>query len=184
MLYGYEQCKLLRTIASVCVIFEKYTTITIFNSRIIKTKIFEVMGRTKHIFKLLNRLSIQIVPQIYIAKMSTLEPRLILVTVPDTKVADKIADIVVSTELAACVNIVPGITSVYKWENKMNRDAELLLMIKTIQAQVENIIRCVNEHHPYDVPEIITVPLDKDSSSKPYIDWVIKTASPSGNKIV
>ncbi|KAL5012646.1 hypothetical protein ScPMuIL_011197 [Solemya velum] len=78
------------------------------------------------------------------------------VTVPDMTVAKKLAGGLVKSKLAACVNIIPGITSVYEWEEEINEDSELLLMIKTSTEKVPELSKYVRENHPYDVAEVIS----------------------------
>uniref|UniRef100_A0A182MBZ6 Uncharacterized protein n=1 Tax=Anopheles culicifacies TaxID=139723 RepID=A0A182MBZ6_9DIPT len=75
------------------------------------------------------------------------------VTVPDNKVAVNVARQLVEKSLVACVNIIPGLTSIYAWEGKINEDPEVLMMIKTRTSRVEELIRFVREIHPYSVAE-------------------------------
>ena len=78
-----------------------------------------------------------------------------LVTAPSAETARSIADRLVGERLAACVNIVPGITSVYRWQGKINEDNEVLLIVKTrrgCQDRLETLVRSI---HPYEVPEIL-----------------------------
>ncbi len=91
-------------------------------------------------------------------------------TVPSIEVGKKIASGLVSKKLAACVNIIPQITSIYEWEGKINEDSELLLMIKTQSHLFEELSAFVKQNHPYDVPEVIGLPIDQ--GSKGYLDWV------------
>ncbi|XP_064616750.1 protein CutA homolog isoform X2 [Liolophura sinensis] len=92
------------------------------------------------------------------------------VTVPDTETAKKLAGGLVSKKLAACVNIIPQITSVYEWEGKINEDTELLLMIKTRTSRMDDISQYVRENHPYDCPEVISSPIDKGNPQ--YLKWI------------
>jgi periplasmic divalent cation tolerance protein len=93
------------------------------------------------------------------------------VTVPDSQVADELGTKLVEESLAACVNIIPGITSIYKWEGKMTKDSELLLMIKTKTSLVEPLTNFVRANHPYDNPEVISVPVT--GGSEAYMNWVL-----------
>jgi len=95
------------------------------------------------------------------------------VTVPNMEVGKKIAGGLVSNKLAACVNIIPGVTSVYEWEGKIENDSELILMIKTRTSLVTNLTDFVTKNHPYDVAEVISSPIDQ--GNKPYLDWIGKT---------
>lgn len=91
-------------------------------------------------------------------------------TVPNEEVAKKLAHGIVSNKLAACVNIIPGITSVYEWEGKINEDNELLLMIKTKTGVVDNLVKYVRENHPYSVAEVISTPIE--NGNLPYLKWI------------
>lgn len=91
-------------------------------------------------------------------------------TVPDMEIAKKLAHGIISNKLAACVNIIPGITSVYEWESKINEDNELLLMIKTRSSKIDDLVKFVRENHPYDVPEVISTPIEK--GNLPYLKWI------------
>lgn len=100
---------------------------------------------------------------------------MIFVTVPDEETAKKISHGLVSSKLAACVNIVPKITSVYSWEGKINEDSELLLVIKTKAELVTELEKFVKENHPYSVPEVVCLGIDQQNSSKDYLDWILKS---------
>ena len=83
----------------------------------------------------------------------------VLVTVPDRAVATTLADAAVRKRLAACVNLVPGIESVFRWEGKVDRSQELLLVIKTTKRNFEKLRELLLTLHPYEVPEIIALPI-------------------------
>ena len=68
------------------------------------------------------------------------------------------------------MNIIPGLTSVYEWEGKIESDDELLLMIKTRSERVEELSAAVTAAHPYDVPEVISAPIEQGSQK--YLDWI------------
>lgn len=84
--------------------------------------------------------------------------------------AERIAETLVTERLAACVNIVPGVTSVYSWEGKLCKEAEWLLVIKSTAARREALQRRVRGLHGYSVPEIVTVPIEAGSDD--YLRWV------------
>lgn len=94
----------------------------------------------------------------------------VLVTCPSQKVGEKLAHALVQERLAACVNVIPGLTSIYRWEGKICRDAEALLVIKTRRTRLPALTRRVKALHPYSVPEVIALPLAGGSAS--YLSWV------------
>jgi len=98
------------------------------------------------------------------------------VTVPNQEVAEKIASGLVSSKLAACVNIIPGLTSVYEWEGKIEKDTELLLMIKTRTERVDELSAWVKDNHPYDVCEVISTKIE--NGNPPYLKWLGEVVPP------
>lgn len=66
----------------------------------------------------------------------------------------------VEDKLAACVNLIPGITSIYEWKGKIETDSEVLLMIKTRTSRIEQLTNTVKANHPYEVCEVIAVPVN------------------------
>ena len=101
--------------------------------------------------------------------MST-ELQIALCTVPDEKTAGQIADALVSEKLAACINIVPSIMSVYRWNDAIEHDQELLLLIKTSVSVWPLLEARLLELHPYELPEIIAVPIHTGQTD--YIKWI------------
>lgn len=95
------------------------------------------------------------------------------VTTPDEQTAKEIAHKLVTNKLAACVNILPQITSIYKWEDKVNEDHEAMMIIKTTAEKTEAVIKFVRENHPYSVAEVISMPIV--NWNEPYLDWVQKS---------
>jgi periplasmic divalent cation tolerance protein len=99
-----------------------------------------------------------------------------LCTCPDAAVGERIAEALVGEGLAACINTLPGITSVYLWEGKVQRDSEVLLLMKTTRARLAELTDRVRQLHPYELPEVIAVPV---SGGLPdYLQWVITCTSP------
>ena len=96
--------------------------------------------------------------------------QLVLCTVPDRDSAEQIAEALVSEHLAACVNIVPGIASVYRWKGAVEKDEELLLLIKTGQSVYKPLERRIRALHPYELPEIIAVPIQTGQTD--YTKWI------------
>ncbi|WP_456442882.1 divalent-cation tolerance protein CutA [Caldithrix abyssi] len=96
-------------------------------------------------------------------------------TTPDTKTAEAIAQKLVENGQAACCNLIPGLTSIYTWKGKVQKDAEVLMMIKTDDRQYEKLEQTIKELHPYEVPEIIA--LDIKKGSKDYLKWIQEVVS-------
>jgi len=94
----------------------------------------------------------------------------VLVTCPSPKIGENIARALVEDRLAACVNVVSGLISIYRWQGKVCRDAETLLLIKTRRTKFSALSRRVKALHPYSVPEIIALPVGVGSG--PYLSWV------------
>jgi len=90
----------------------------------------------------------------------------VLITASGQDEAARIAEAIVAEKLAACVNIVPAVQSVYMWKGTVERDQEALLVVKTSRARFERLAARVTELHSYDVPEVIA--LDVEQSSLPY----------------
>jgi periplasmic divalent cation tolerance protein len=99
---------------------------------------------------------------------------IVLVTCPEES-AETIAREVLRRRVAACVNIVPGIHSLYWWEGKVDRSKESLLLIKTRTALLGPLQRAVKEVHPYEVPEIIAFPVTHGDAA--YLDWITKEST-------
>ncbi|HXF39175.1 MAG TPA: divalent-cation tolerance protein CutA [Blastocatellia bacterium] len=95
---------------------------------------------------------------------------IVLVTTANAEEAARIADVVVSERLAACVNIVPGIESIYRWEGKVTRDHESLMIIKTTGERYDELERRVKELHSYSTPEVIALKIDRGSEQ--YLNWL------------
>lgn len=94
----------------------------------------------------------------------------ILVTAPDKRVATRLARALVEERLAACVNVLPGVTSLYRWEGAVQQEGEVLLVIKARGRDVEAIGARVTELHPYDVPEVVAT--EVVGGSRRYLDWI------------
>lgn len=96
----------------------------------------------------------------------------VLITVPNDEVAASIATELVSKNLAACVNILPGVESVYHWEGELERSSEILLICKTTAARFADLEEEVTALHPYETPEILA--LEVEAVSKKYGAWVLE----------
>ena len=91
-------------------------------------------------------------------------------TVPSVSVGQQIARALVSRRLAACVNVVPGVQSVYWWQGAVHEDDEALLLVKTETRLLGALGLALRELHPYDVPELLAVKVDKGSEK--YLKWL------------
>lgn len=96
--------------------------------------------------------------------------RIAYVTCPDPGTGETIADKLVDERLAACVNVVPGLRSVYRWRGSIEIDEEVLLLAKTTAARFEALRERVSELHPDEVPEIVATPVVQGLDS--YLQWV------------
>jgi periplasmic divalent cation tolerance protein len=94
----------------------------------------------------------------------------ILCTFPDSGQARQIGTLLVEKQLAACVNLIPAVESIYRWEGKIETAAEVLAIFKTTAAAFPAFEQLLTELHPYDVPEMIAIAPEKISAS--YRDWV------------
>lgn len=95
---------------------------------------------------------------------------LLLCTVPDEQVGATLARALVGEGLAACVNVVPGLRSIYRWKGEVCDDPELLLVIKTVRGRMEALSQRVEALHPYDTPELIAIPVQ--AGLEAYVGWV------------
>ena len=96
--------------------------------------------------------------------------QVVLMTAPDLEVAERLARTLVEERLAACVNLVPGIRSVYRWEGAVEEANEVLLIAKTRSDCVDALGARVRDLHPYDLPE--TLALAVTGGATDYLDWV------------
>jgi periplasmic divalent cation tolerance protein len=101
----------------------------------------------------------------------------VLCTLPDQEIAARIANTLVKEQLAACINIVPGLVSVYRWQGAVQQDNEVLLLIKTISAIYPQLEQRIRTLHPYELPEIIAVPLQTGQAD--YLQWINNSLIPS-----
>lgn len=102
------------------------------------------------------------------------DPLLVLCTCADEALAGHIARELVTAGVAACVNRLPGLTSVYRWRGQVIEEPEVLLIIKTLAGRLAELEVRVRSLHPYEVPEIIAVPVS--AGSAPYLAWLAEHA--------
>lgn len=102
----------------------------------------------------------------------------VMITVPSGEVGERIATVLVEERLAACVNIIPGIRSIFSWEGRTQEERELLLLVKTQAGKVSDLETRVRDTHPYSVPEILALPAV--AGYEPYLAWVADCVSTKG----
>lgn len=106
---------------------------------------------------------------------------IVLITVPSREAGEKVAGQLLDKRLAACVNFVPGVHSLYLWKGEVTADDELLLVVKS-RADLfeEQLVPTVKAVHPYEVPEIIALPILMGSKS--YLDWIEESTAKNQNQ--
>lgn len=102
---------------------------------------------------------------------------IVLCTAPDPTTAETLARSVVEARLAACVNLLPGVRSVYRWQGAVQADSETLLIIKTRRDRFTALADALRAQHPYELPEIIAVPLSDGLPA--YLAWVDQNTDPT-----
>lgn len=98
-----------------------------------------------------------------------------LVTCPSKEVGTQLAKTLVEARLAACVNVIDGVQSVYHWQEQVVVDSEVQLVIKTSRAKLERVQAKVLEQHPYEIPEFIA--LEPVATQRRYADWILDTVA-------
>ncbi|CAN7989693.1 unnamed protein product [Ixodes pacificus] len=101
------------------------------------------------------------------------------VTAPDQQVAKKLAEALVQKKLAACVNIIPNVVSVYEWKNEIQTDSEVLMVIKSRTLRLDEVTTFVRENHPYEVCEVISTPIQH--GNPPYLKWLSEVVPAAGD---
>ena len=102
--------------------------------------------------------------------MSAEDAIVVFMTAANGEEATRLADLLVGAHLAACVQILPEMESVYRWEGKIERQSEILLLAKTTRAKFADLEREVRALHSYETPEIVAVPIV--AGSNPYLEWL------------
>lgn len=95
---------------------------------------------------------------------------IVFCTCPDATTADAIAQALVSERLAACVNVLPGVRSTYRWQGAVEHADEVLLLIKTTRGRLDALSARVQALHPHELPEVLAV--EAHGGLTPYLDWV------------
>jgi periplasmic divalent cation tolerance protein len=97
-------------------------------------------------------------------------PLLVLCTAPDDDTAAHLAHALLDARCAACVNVLPGLRSIYRWKGAVEEAREVQLLIKTRTARFADVERVLRAHHPYEIPEIIAFPIDAGGAD--YLAWL------------
>lgn len=99
------------------------------------------------------------------------DPVLIYTTYPSLVEASKAGRALVETGLSACVNIIPGMHSIYRWEGKIEQNEEIVMIVKTRASLVQRIVGAVKRSHAYEMPAVLVLPVSGGNQS--YIDWIL-----------
>jgi periplasmic divalent cation tolerance protein len=97
---------------------------------------------------------------------------LVLTTLPNADAAAELAKSVVTEKLAACANLFPALRSIYKWQAKLQDENEVLVLFKTRQEHFERLKARILELHPYEVPEVLAIPVEQGYQG--YLDWLAR----------
>ncbi len=98
------------------------------------------------------------------------EPIVVLSTAPDAAKAEELARGLVEARLAACVNVIERVVSIYRWEGKVHREHEAQMIVKTTSSRLVELESWLRANHPYEVPELIVLPIGAGSDA--YLDWL------------
>ena len=102
---------------------------------------------------------------------------LVITNLPERAAAEKLAEALIARRLAACINILAPCRSVYRWRGAVQHDEEHPVLIKTTRAAYAELEAQIRAHHPYELPEIIAVPIERGLPA--YLDWVAAETAPS-----
>ncbi|HEV2146807.1 MAG TPA: divalent-cation tolerance protein CutA [Longimicrobiaceae bacterium] len=103
---------------------------------------------------------------------------LVLTTAPDAAAAERIVRALVEERLIACGNLVPGVASLFRWRGEINRDEEVLVLMKARTQALDRLFARVAELHPYEVPELLSFPVGRGSPA--YCGWVVEETAEVG----
>lgn len=112
------------------------------------------------------------------AELNPTQVLVVYCTCPTVAAAEQLARSIVEARVAACVSVLPGLTSVYRWDGDICTDAECLLMVKTKQSTYPALETLIRAQHPYEVPEILAVPAA--AGHHEYLQWVHAQCAPPG----
>jgi periplasmic divalent cation tolerance protein len=102
--------------------------------------------------------------------------RIVLITAPDLEVGARLGRALVEERLAACVNLVPGVRSIYRWQDAVQEDAEVLLVVKTQRERCGALAARVQALHPYELPEVVVLPIEAGLDR--YLAWILSESQP------
>ena len=102
--------------------------------------------------------------------------RIVLITAPDAEVAAQLGRTLVEERLAACVNLVPGVRSIYRWQDAVQEDGEVLLVVKTRAERCRALAARVQALHPYELPEVVVLPIEAGLDR--YLAWILSESQP------
>jgi periplasmic divalent cation tolerance protein len=105
--------------------------------------------------------------------------RIVLVTAPDLKTGRRLARAALEARLIACANLIPKIESHYRWQGKIERGAEVLLVLKTMARHLAKLEKLIVSKHPYDTPEFLVVALR--GGNRRYLNWLRASCDPGSN---
>ena len=112
--------------------------------------------------------------------MGEAEEIVVFVTSPGVEEAQRIADVLLAQKKAACVNVIPGIKSFFWWQGKRESETEVLMILKSRAALLPELIELVKKNHPYDVPEIIALPII--GGLPDYLEWIHRETGAGGKE--
>lgn len=107
--------------------------------------------------------------------MAKQQPKIVLVTAPDLKTARRLTRLALEKRLIACVNLIPKIESHYRWQERLEQSAEVLMVIKTTPARVKALEQLISAQHPYETPEFVV--LNLTGGAKKYLMWLSECCS-------
>lgn len=105
--------------------------------------------------------------------MTSVDARVVLVTAPNETVARSLVRQLVEERVVACGTIVPGVASIYRWDGDIQEDTEALVVFKATAGAMERLLSRVPELHPYDVPEVLALPVE--AGHVPYLQWLVES---------
>jgi periplasmic divalent cation tolerance protein len=108
------------------------------------------------------------------------QTRLAVMTAPSAEAAEALVRALIEERLVACGNIVPGLTSIYRWRGAVECEAEVLVLLKTTAAALPRLLERAPALHPYEVPELLILPVE--TGHPPYLKWVAESVEPDIEK--